>query len=190
MEYIQFVQTRKIKCKYGDAIETNSMDVGSFIGSITHFPTIANGTKQGEIVAEIKTKDGYVYAHINDYIVRNNDGSFSVYSPDEFEGRGKDILKLTPVYQKHIRVMLDNKAIKYVEGKWYIPSIKDPYMENSVPFEHVIEYVVYNHLSLVFKDPQGFVDKVITGEYIGTICRVDDKGNITQSPVIIGDLLK
>lgn len=89
MDYIQFIQTRKIKCKYGDAIETNSMDVVFFffIGSITHFPTIANGTKQGEIVAEIKTKDRYVHAHINDYIVRNNDGSFNVYSPLEFNKR-------------------------------------------------------------------------------------------------------
>jgi len=91
MEYIQFVQTRKIKCKYGDAIETNAMDVGSFIGSITHFPTIANGTKQGEIVAEIKTKAGYVHAHINDYIVRNNDGSFSVFSPIEFNNQVKEV---------------------------------------------------------------------------------------------------
>lgn len=89
MEYIQFIQTGKTKRKYGYSIETNSFEVAAFLGRITRFPTRPNGTKQGELVAVVRTKYGDTDVHINDYITKNKDGSFSVFSPEEFNPNRK-----------------------------------------------------------------------------------------------------
>lgn len=89
MEYIQFIQTGKTKRKHGYTIHTNSSEVTAFLGRTTHFPTRVDGTKQGSIVAVVKTKYGDTDAHLGDYITKNKDGSFSVFKPEDFNPNRK-----------------------------------------------------------------------------------------------------
>lgn len=85
IDAIQFVELSRTQRKFGLSVETNSCDIARFIGKPTRFPTIPNGTKEGEIKAVIETLEGDMTASIGDWIIKGVNGEFYPCKPYIFE---------------------------------------------------------------------------------------------------------
>ena len=81
IDAIEFKEWVVKKCKYGDAMDQNGMEICKFMGLPmlgTHFD------KKGAYII-IKTLEGDLRADIGDYIIRGVKGEFYPCKPDIFK---------------------------------------------------------------------------------------------------------
>lgn len=71
---IQFIITETIKCKFGDAIRDNGMDVCKFLGRAKmNIHTDSEGN-----YIHLDTRNGLVKVRYNDFIIKHEDGTLEV----------------------------------------------------------------------------------------------------------------
>lgn len=75
---IRFVETSRIKCKFGYRTEHNTSAIAKFCGMAINFPTIPSDKKEGELKARIPTIRGAVLASVGDWIEKDSMGNLSV----------------------------------------------------------------------------------------------------------------
>ncbi len=77
---IRFVETARIKCKFGFRTEHNTDAIANFCRTAINFPTFPSDKKEGELKARIPTKEGFVLASVGDWIEKDSMGNLSVRS--------------------------------------------------------------------------------------------------------------
>lgn len=80
---IRFVETARIKCKFGFRTEHNTAAIANFCGTAINFPTLPSANNEGELKARIPTKEGFVLASVGDWIEKDSMGNLSVRGADK-----------------------------------------------------------------------------------------------------------
>lgn len=75
---IRFVETSRVKCKFGFRTEHNTSAIAKFCGTAINFPTLPSDKKEGELKARIPTIHGNVLASVGDWIEKDSMGNLSV----------------------------------------------------------------------------------------------------------------
>lgn len=79
---IRFVETSRVKCKFGFRTEHNTSAIARFCGTAINFPTLPSDKKEGDIMARIPTLNGFVLASVGDWIEKDSMGNLSVREGD------------------------------------------------------------------------------------------------------------
>jgi len=87
IEAVQFREVSRLPCKYGDAVEYNSMEIAKFMGvEVLRGRTIPeDGNPSGRDVIEIETLEGIMRADVGDWIIRGVKGEYYPCKPDIFD---------------------------------------------------------------------------------------------------------
>lgn len=80
---IRFVETSRVKCKFGFRTEHNTSAIAKFCGTAINFPTVPSDKNEGELKARIPTKEGMVLASVGDWIEKDSMGNLSVREGDK-----------------------------------------------------------------------------------------------------------
>ena len=80
---IRFVETSRVNSKFAIRIEHNTSAVAKFCGCAIRFPTFPSENKEGELKAQIPTKEGFFLASVGDWIEKDSMGNLSVRGADK-----------------------------------------------------------------------------------------------------------
>lgn len=85
IDAVQFVVTKRIPCKFGDALEYNDGEVARFMGwpAIRIF-TAPSDVPEGRSYIEIPTMEGVMQVNVGDWIIRGVKGEFYPCRSDIF----------------------------------------------------------------------------------------------------------
>ena len=93
VQAIQFKIIKEIELKYGIHKEYNLDEISNFLNKqkIIRVKTVPSENPEGRTYLEFDTIEGTKEVNVNDYIVQNKLGQFSIYNPIKFELEYKPI---------------------------------------------------------------------------------------------------
>lgn len=85
IEAIRFLETSRIKRKFGESVEYNTSDIALFMGKTLHVRTVPSKSPEGRTFVVIPTLEGDMEANVGDWIIKGINGEFYPCKPDIFE---------------------------------------------------------------------------------------------------------